>query len=223
MLPKSAQKIRAIELREQGYSLSEISETLKVSKSSASLWVRSSTLSEAAQSSLAKKRSEGRQRSGNTHRKRTDLRIKEARAYAAHILKGVELNPDTSRLLCSLLYWCEGTKIRRSNTFSFTNSDPQLVATFMRLFRAGFDVDERKLRLSLHVHEYHDTEKQLRFWSRIATIPLEQCHKPYQKPHTAKQTREGYQGCVGIRYHDTDLARRLESIAIVFLEENKGP
>lgn len=215
-------RLKAAMLREQGHSLSEISTLLSISKSTASIWLRSIQLSGKAAASIQKKRADGRARASDIHRARTDRRILDARAYAENVLKGVELNLDTSRLLCSLLYWCEGAKIRRSNTFSFTNSDPLLIGTFMRLFRNGFDIDERKLRLNLHVHEYHDVEEQLRFWSRIATIPLSQCHRPYLKPHTAKRTREGYQGCVSVRYHDTDLARRLESIAIVFLEKNKG-
>lgn len=220
MKAKPDHKAKAIELRMEGHSLSEISDLLGVSKSSASIWLRDIKLSEEAKACILQKRSDGRTRASNTHRGRTDQRIQAARNYAEGTLEGVQLNPDTSRLLCSLLYWCEGAKIRRSNTFSFTNSDPLLVATFMRLFRAGFPIDERKLRLNIHVHDYHNPEEQLRFWSRIATIPLEQCHKPYQKPHTAKRTREGYQGCASIRYHDTDLARRLELIAVVFLEKN---
>lgn len=215
-------RLKAVELREQGHSLSEISALLSISKSTASIWLRNIRLSEKASASIQKKRMDGRLRANDIHRARTDQRILNARTYAEKVLEGVELNPDTSRLLCSLLYWCEGAKIRRSNTFSFTNSDPLLIASFMRLFRSGFAIDERKLRLNLHVHEYHDVQEQLRFWSRIATIPLSQCHRPYQKPHTAKRTREGYQGCVSIRYHDTNLARHLESIAIVFLEKNKG-
>lgn len=214
---KLAEKEKAIRMRRDGFSLSEISNTLNIAKSTASVWLRDQPLSEDAQVLIAQKRTDARVRTGNTHRARTDTRIKLAQDYAHDVLSRVSVDADTSRLLCALIYWCEGVKIRRSNTFGFTNSDPNLIRVFMRLFREGFDVDESKLRLTLHVHEYHDASAQLRFWSKVATIPLTQCHKPYKKPNTGVRKREGYQGCVSIRYFDIDVARRLESIAIAYL------
>lgn len=216
-------KKEACALRREGHTLLEISDQLDISKSTASLWVRGVSLSQDAQQRISQKCALGRLSAARTHQKNADAKVRDARIAAEKILSGVHLNADTARLLCALLYWCEGTKIRKRSTFCFTNSDPKLVAVFMKLFRAGFPVNEQKLRLNVHLHEYHDPEAQLRFWAEIATIPLEQCHRPYQKPHTAVRTREGYQGCASIRYYDTDLARNLESVAIVFLEKQLGP
>ncbi len=218
MHAKALEKEEAIRLRESGFSLSEISESLNVAKSSVSLWVRNVPLSENAQLRIQEKRTLSRQKSAQTNIALTDLKMDQAHEYAKTVLAGVELNPDNARLLCSLLYWCEGVKIRRTNTFGFTNSDPNLMREFMKLFREGFDIDEKKLRPALHLHEYHDAEAQLQFWSNTTNIPLSQCHRPYIKPHTGKRIREGYQGCVTVRYFDVELARRLEAIAIVFLQ-----
>jgi hypothetical protein len=224
MKAKPGERNRAIQLKKEGFSLSEISESLNVSKSSASSWVRDVQLSEDAKLKIQNKRILGRDRAAQTNKSRTELKLENASGYAKEILAGVIINPDTARLLCALLYWCEGVKIRRTNTFGFTNSDPNLMREFMRLFREGFDVDESKLRLTLHLHEYHDEEAQLQFWSNVTNIPLSQCHRPYKKPHTATRIREGYQGCVTVRYFDVELARRLEAIAIVFLQKiaNQG-
>ena len=119
------------------------------------------------------------------------------------------------------MYWCEGTKIKRGEVLGFTNSDPLVIASFLKLLREGFSIDEQKLRATLHIHDYHNADAQLRFWSKVTTIPLSRFHRPYRKPHTGVRTREGYQGCISIRYLNVDFGRRLEAIAIAFLE-NKG-
>jgi transcriptional regulator with XRE-family HTH domain len=218
---KTTEKERALALRLEGLSLSQISKILGVSKSSISLWVRGMNLPEEAVQRITAKRNDAREHSARTHKTNTDKRIASAHKYAQDIVSGFKVTGDYAKLLCALLYWCEGVKIRRSNTFGFTNSDPNLVALFMRLFRENFELDESKFRLMIHLHEYHDESLQLQFWSNVTNIPLLQCYPPYRKPHTAKRTREGYPGCVCVRYFDIEVARRLESIAIVFLE--KGP
>lgn len=219
MRAKATEKRTAIELRQTGYSLSEISAQLGIAKATASLWVGHLPVSKEARERIATRRNEARQRAAITNRKRVDEKFVLARTYGAEVLRKAAVNADTGRLICALLYWCEGTKIRRGEIMGFTNSDPELIAAFLKLLREGFLVDEKKLRLTVHLHEYHDEATQLRFWSKLTNIPLVQCHKPYRKLHTAKRTREGYQGCVSVRYLDVDFGRRLEGIAKTFLEK----
>ncbi len=211
-------KVEARTLRENGLTLSEISSALQISKSTASLWLRDTLLSKEASIRIEARRNEGRAQAAVTHRRNKSGRLEKADVVAARVLANASMNIDTSRLLCALLYRCEGARMRSKSTFSFTNSDPQLIATFMRLLRLGFAIDERKLRLNIHLHEYHDQDAQLRFWSKMASIPLQRCHKPYRKPHTAVRTREGYQGCASVRYYDTNLGYELEAIATHFLK-----
>lgn len=219
MQAKVRERQRAIVLRTQGRSLSEISEIVKVSKSSVSLWVRHLILSDSAKKQVLRRRVEARERSATTNRARVDSKFTQARAYGESVTKNAHINADTRRLMCALLYWCEGTKIRRRELLAFTNSDPELVTAFLHLLRTGFKINEKRLRLVLHIHEYHDAEEQLQFWSKLTKIPRTQCNKPYLKPHTGIRSREGYQGCVSVRYLDVDFGRRLEGIAKVFLQK----
>lgn len=221
MLPKLEQQRRAIELRRVGHSLSEIARLLEVSKSSVSIWVRELQLSDAAVGRIEQVRGAARERAAATNRSKVDLQFAEARQYGESIVRSSAFNADARRVLCALLYWCEGTKIRRHAVPTFTNSDADLVATYLKLLRTEFKLDESRLRLTLHVHEYHDAQKQLRFWSNLTKIPLAQCTKPYRKPNSRKRVREGYQGCVSIRYLDTRFGRYLEGIAKAYLR--KGP
>lgn len=221
MQPKTAEQQQAIKLRTQGYSVNEIASLLHVSKSSVSLWVRNTQLSGAAQSAIEVKRSAARARAGTTKRRRVDDRLTECIRLGRLEIDAIQSSLHITRLLCAVMYWCEGTKIRRSEVLSFTNSDPEVVATFLTLFRKGFMLDEQKLRLTVHLHEYHNISEQLRFWSKVTNIPLAQCHKPYLKPHTGTRIRDGYQGCVSVRYLEVDMGRRLEGIAKAFLN-NQG-
>ncbi|MDO8407701.1 MAG: hypothetical protein Q7S95_00485 [bacterium] len=220
MQAKVLEKKKAVELRRSGHSLNEISELLGVSKASASLWVGRMELSEDAQMRIEQRRKEARERAAMTNRGHVDKKFQEAAAYGKRVVSNGTLNPDAARVVCAVMYWCEGTKIRRSEVLGFTNSDPLVIASFLKLLREGFIVDEQKLRVTAHLHDYHDADTQLRFWSKVTKIPLTQFHRPYRKPHTAKRTREGYQGCVSVRYLDVDFGRRLEGIAQAFL---KGP
>ena len=223
MLAKHKEREAACRLRKEGCSLSEISAYLGVSKSSASGWTRHVPLSKNAQKRLMKKSLEGQRKSQETHRARTQANLKEASLYAKDVLKKANFSINHVRIACALLYWCEGEKSINDKILSFTNSDPFLAATFVNLLRKGFSVNESKFRICVHLHDYHNTEEQLQFWSQTVNIPRDQFMKPYHKAHSGKQKREGYAGCASIRYYNTHLARRINAIAREFLSRNQGP
>lgn len=91
------------------------------------------------------------------------------------------------------------------------NSDPKMIETFLKLFRIAFTTNESKFRALVHIHEYHNGEKQRKFWSELTKIPINQFSKNYLKPHTKKRIRDGYQGCIRIRYYDATIALELRT------------
>ena len=109
------------------------------------------------------------------------------------------------------MYWCEGGKDVRAG-LQFINSDPILIATFLKYFREAFNLDEAKFRALIHLHDYHDPRKQLAYWSEITQIPEAQYHKPYIKPHSGVQKRPNYPGCVSVRYLDSTLGKTMQMI-----------
>ena len=214
---KTEEKLRAIELRRKGCSVNEIYSQLGVAKSTVSLWVRNIPLSPVAEKRLLTKIKEGQWRSAKNKHQRVLERIEGYLKESRQEIMRVPLDVFNKRLICALLYWCEGIK-NHYNGVAFVNSDPNLVRVFLGLFREIFDIDEKKLRVCIHLHTYHDPGKQMRFWSKVAGIPLSQFTKPYQKANTGKRVRNEYAGCVAIRYHNNDVARQLLSIAKAFLE-----
>lgn len=211
---KTKEHYKAIRLRETGHSVKEIAMKVGVAKSTASLWVSDVRLSEDAKQRLLKRIKLGQYVSAE--RKKTKVKDAENK-YLEEARLEVKTNPHSLKIICAMLFWCEGTKNPKSG-LTFTNSDPNLVAKFLSLLRQSFVIHESKFRLCIHIHGYHSPSKQLDFWSRVTDIKKEQFIKPYLKPNTGKRIHEGYQGCVSVRYHSTDLARRLIAIAKAFLE-----
>ena len=214
---KSKEREKARHLRKSGHSVKEISDRLGVSKSSASLWVSDVLLSAAAKRRLLSRYTEGQIASQAAIRAKTAGKEAQARVKALAVLSRVPDIKEIGQLLCSLVYWCEGAKIYAGKgQFSFTNSDPALVASFLRLLRKGFSVDETKFRVCVHIHGYHHEGTQLKFWSKVTNIPVEQFMRSYRKKESRTTIRSGYQGCVSVRYYDAVLHRDILAIASEF-------
>lgn len=97
-----------------------------------------------------------------------------------------------------------------------------MVVTFLKLIREGFLIDESKLRVLVHIHEYHNNDEIKFFWSSVTKIPLNQFHKSYLKPHTGKRIKEGYMGCVNINYFDSQVARQIKVLYNMFADTLTG-
>lgn len=206
---KNFEKERAILMRKRGKSIGEIAQVLHVSKSSVSLWVRDVVLSEKVKKILEEKLTSGQKKAREVHLKNTKAKEAVARTFAVNNLPKSSLLSKNSKLLSlAIFYWCEGNK-SPNDLVLFTNSDPNVINTFLKLLRDVFEVDEKKFRVCIHLHEYHDVQAELQFWSKITTIALPQFFKPYRKPHSGKRFHEGYHGCAQIRYYDVGVARKL--------------
>lgn len=215
---KLKEKDKAIKLRKEGYSLGEIHKVVGVAKSSVSLWVKDVKLSSVAKKILESKLTKGQKMSIKAHYEITKQKEKVAEGYALDLVSKIKIDKNLAQLVCSLLYACEGSKGVR-NTLSFTNSDPKMISLFLKMLRKGFDLEENKFRVCVHLHDYHNEAEQLNFWSKTARIPRELFMRPYKKPHTGVNKKEGYQGCARIDYYDVSLKRKLLAIADQFIEK----
>ena len=62
-----------------------------------------------------------------------------------------------------------------------------MIRVFLSLFREGFSIDEKKLRVTMHLHDYHDEKAQLQFWADITHISPSQFHKVHRKKILGKR------------------------------------
>jgi len=204
---KEELKKEAIALRKEGHSFKEISLKLKISRSTASLWLRNLSLNKKAKNRLEKRSRVGRLKGIESNRlKRKAL----AEGIEKKVKKDISLlkkNISLNKLFCSLLFWGEGSK--GGSDVRFTNSDPDLIKTFLTLLRSSFQIDEKKFRVILHLHEYHNRSKQIKYWSKLTRIS-EKLFGVYLKPHTGKNKKNGYSGCASLRYYDYKIALELK-------------
>lgn len=147
------------------------------------------------------------------------MRIKRENQQEARVKEAIEIIEDLNikknkpllQLTAALLFWCEGGK-RQLGELRLTNSDPKLVGVFLFCLRNGFGIDESKLRICIHLHEYHDELTQKTFWSNVTKVPMSRFHKSYLKEHSAIRKRTNYQGCITLHYFEAALARKIDAL-----------
>ncbi|MBI4458263.1 hypothetical protein HY633_04840 [Candidatus Uhrbacteria bacterium] len=201
----------------------ELISVFGLSKSTVSLWVRdvplpagiAAALSDATRVGLAK----GRAAMAVRRRLQASHAMIEASAVISSIIDKAA-SDDFWKFVAALLFWCEGSK-RSLSQITFTNSDPRMIEIFLQALRKAYSTDERRFRVQLHLHDYHDKDAQTAYWSKVTAIPLRQFNQVFVKPHTGKRKREGYQGCASISYYDARLAKRLAAI-YHYLAQNEG-
>lgn len=205
-------------MRSRGFSLSEIANKFNVAKSTVSSWVKGIKLNDEAIARIEKRSEKGVQKALLTNKIKRENVLKEIELLTKLNIDSIHFDKNIHKLLCALLFWCEGEK--RFSYVAFINSDPILTGTFLKLLRSSFEIDERKFRLCLHLHSYHNEEKQKKFWSKITGISQKQFYKVYKKNNGNKNVRENYPGCASIRYYDYKIALELGSIYKYFSRFN---
>lgn len=203
-------KHQAIRLRKAGYSIKEIAKKLHIAQSSSSIWLRDVIVPQSGQDRMMKHRMLNRYKMSQVWIKKREVQNDYYQKTATHLVSQAEITPDIAKILCSVLFWAEGSKL--INHIAFTNSDPLMIKTFLGLLRNSYHLDETKFHVSVHLHEYHDRTQIMKFWSEITQVPLTQFIKPYLKPHTSNRKHSDYKGCITIRYYDVKIARELTAI-----------
>ena len=216
MVYQSTVKERAVSLRKLGFSIKEIAKTLNISISTSSAWLSEVYLSPEAKQILAQKKILGQIKSSVVIKEKTRQRKVISDAEALQLVKNIEPSSNLDALLCSILYWAEGSK--NCSNVGFTNSDPKMISTFLKLFRSAFVLDESKFHCLVHVHEYHNDLDEKQFWSEVTNIPLSQFFRSYHKPHTGKRKKTNYHGTISVRYYDSKIAVKINSIYNMYVQ-----
>jgi hypothetical protein len=190
---------RARQLRAQAWTINEIVAELGVSKSSVSVWIRDVEFDEATRAARAgaNRRRGARRRGPNQLQQRKQAEIVRLIADGAGWIG--DLTDRDLLIAGTALYAGEGAKT--DGSVLFANSDPRMVALFLRFLRQFFDVDESRLRLRLYLHAGLDIDRATNFWSGLTAIPPQQFQKPYRAiPDPSIRHAKHPMGCPGIRY-----------------------
>lgn len=212
----------ALTMRHEGISIKNIALKLGVSQSTVSTWVRGLELSDTAKSTIAESQARGREAARMAKIAQTTRNLSRAQSEAEAMVSTLTTDGNMALVMCALLYWCEGAKSPHDSELAFTNSDPLLIGTFLSLLRRAVSIDESRFRAVLHLHEYHNEEVQLRFWSNVTKIPLGQFTKTYWKPHRGKRIKPDYPGCITVKYRDVQVSRTICATARAALQRVVG-
>lgn len=109
------------------------------------------------------------------------------------------------------LWWAEGTKLRPDkrwkNKFSYsveiTNTDPEIITTFLRYLREKLYVQNSKIKIQLQIHEGDNQEELENFWSEVTKVPREQFNKTFIRPAGMKVGKS--RGTCKVRLHSKQL------------------
>lgn len=105
-----------------------------------------------------------------------------------------------------MLYWAEGAKYEGGTVVDFANSDPAMIAIFLKFLRCVCGVNEKRLRVYPYFYSNQNLKENLRFWQTITGIPQQQFTKPYvRKDYRIEKKSKMPFGMIHIRYSDKKL------------------
>jgi len=181
---------KAIKLRKQGMSYSQIKQKLGVSKGTLSYWLRDYPLPEKRIRELRDWNERRIENYRETRRRKREEILRDVYEKTEE-----DLLPFTKRDLMIagwFLYWGEGTKSQISEV-SISNTNPAAIIAFMSWLVECFGVDKSKLRVRLQLYSDMDIEKESGWWSKMLDLPFTQFRKPYIKKSSL----------VAVKYHNS--------------------
>jgi transcriptional regulator with XRE-family HTH domain len=206
---KTDERVRARELRAEGWSVKEIQRAIGVSRSSVSLWVR-----DVALTGSQRRRLELRSKAGPliaAERKAAAARERR-RAYQEDGRRFV-YERDASYAAGCMLYWAEGDKSR--NSARIANADPDLLACFATFLRRQFNVPSERMNLRCnlfadHLERQHEIEQ---YWLNRLDLPAASLRKStvntYSKYSLKKRANKLPYGTARLAVHSTQIVQTI--------------
>lgn len=169
---------KALNLRRQGMSYSQIKKFLRVSKSTLSYWLRDYPLSKQRIRELRDWSEQRIEKCRETKRQKREKRLKEIYEIQKKLI--LPLNNRELFLAGLFLYWGEGSK-NQFFMLSISNTDPSIIKFFITWLTKFLRIPRIKLKVHLHLYKDMNIEKEIQFWSKTLNIPNQQFNKPYIK------------------------------------------
>jgi hypothetical protein len=183
---KTEEREKARQMRAESRTIKDIAETLGVSKSSVSIWVRDVPFTPS-------KRRHG------PHRRPHPQHLAKVHQIESLDAEGLSrigtLSEDAFFAAGIALYAGEGAKT--DGNVRFANTDPTMVRFYMAWLRRFFAPDESRLRVCVYLHEGLDIDAAEAFWSEVTEVPRAQFGKPYRAKADPSIRRNKHEhGCV---------------------------
>jgi len=200
---------KALDLRKKEMSYSQIKDILKVSKSTLSLWLRNYPLPKQRIRELRDRNEQRIERFRDTMRKKKQKRLNKTYKLQKNLI--LPLSNREVFIAGLFLYWADGSKYRADH-LSLSNTDPSMINFFIHWINRCLKVPKKKMRVSLHLYSDMDVKKEMKYWSNVLKIPLEQFIRPYVKKTSSE--RINHKGSFGhgtcnLRVNSVPLAEKI--------------
>lgn len=180
---------KAIELRLEGKTYSEIKDLLGLSKSTLSDWLKKFPLTKSqinhVKSNIPKRIEKFRNTMARMRVQREQKAYDESKNFWLPLTKREKL------LAGIFLYWGEGTKVSPSY-LCISNCDPRVIKFTLNWMIDSLEIQKKDVRILLHLYNDMNIQKEINYWSKILGIPLENFRRPYIK--TSKLSELTYRG-----------------------------
>lgn len=174
-MAKFKEKERAIVLRQKGASYSQIRKTLKVSKSTLSLWLKEYPLSEGRIRELRDWNAQRIEHYRETRRRTRDTLL--TNIYEEEKKKILPLSKRDLFIAGLFLYWGEGSKTKISET-RLTNTDPSMIRAFIRWVTEILGVERSGISVRLYLYRDMNVKSETHFWAQEIGLPIRQFRTP---------------------------------------------
>ncbi|MFE7763165.1 hypothetical protein [Streptomyces sp. NPDC057438] len=206
-------RVRARELRLQGWTDDQIQVELGCSKSSISLWVRDLPRPE-------RKRTTEEAAAIARRGWQAKLAIRDGeRQHTKDVARNAigDLSPRELFLAGVALYWAEGSKDKpydRRENVTFVNSDPGVIEVFLAWLDL-LGIERERRRFCVMIHETADAKGAERYWAELVGADPSAFNKTTIKKHNPKTVRKNIgdscKGCLAVKVlQGADLYRRIE-------------
>ena len=196
--------------RDEGRSVREIAALLGVSVASVSRWTADITPSPGFIEALRQRNPAVNGCLQGTREQSAARRVGRLEAQA----RGRELarRPTRLHLAGCMLYWAEGSKDR--NTVRLTNSDPDLLALFVRFLRECYAISPERIALSVNCHLNNGLElaEIEAWWLERLGLPVTSLRKSsVNRTSSASRWRRNIlvYGTVSVSVHSTAIVQSI--------------
>lgn len=176
-MAKRELKARAIEMRTQEMSYSQIKSELGVSKGTLSGWLQDYPLSKERINELRGWSERRIEKCRETKALKKQSRLKDVRR---RVTKDIgKLSKHELFIAGLFLYWGEGSKTKYTAT-ALSNTDPAVLIFFITWLES-LGVPRERLKVHIHLYTDMDVETELNYWSQTLNLSRTAFRKPYIK------------------------------------------
>lgn len=209
-------KVKAIKLRSQGKSYSQISQEIDVKKSTLSGWLKTIAISDDLRKKISSRRPQWIENYKRTVKIRNELKmrnlIKDARNDFGLLTK------RDWEVAGAFLYWGEGEK-GRGSAISVSNTNPDIILFAINWLEKCFRLDRSNMKFYLHLYSDMNIGEKLKYWCSYLDIKESQFGKPYVKKSTllSLDFKSFRHGTCRLYYGDVKIKNRILSLIKLFV------